>query len=79
MVWEFFYRKMTKQDLRSIRSTKKIQQAFIDLLQEENFDQVKVSDIARRAEIDRQTFYLHYVDKYYLLAIDTGRIYLKRD
>ena len=59
---------MTKQALRSIRLTKKIQQAFIDLLQEENFDQVKVSDIARRAEIDRQTFYLHYVDKYYLLA-----------
>lgn len=59
---------MTKQDLRSIRSTRKIQQAFIDLLQEENFDQVKVSDIARRAEIDRQTFYLHYVDKYDLLA-----------
>ena len=50
---------MTKQDLRSIRSTKKIQQAFIDLLQEENFDQVKVSDIARRAEIEQLLQYLH--------------------
>lgn len=59
---------MTKQDLRSRRSTQSIQRAFINLLQKESFDQVKVSEIARLAGIDRQTFYLHYVDKYDLLA-----------
>ena len=56
-----------KQDLRSIRSVESIKKAFVDLLQEEPFEKVKVSEIARRAGIDRQTFYLHYVDKYDLL------------
>lgn len=54
---------MAKTDLRSIRTVARIQQAFIDLWQTESFDQVKVSELARKAEIDRQTVYLHYVDK----------------
>lgn len=56
-----------KQDLRSIRSEENIKKAFIDLLQEQPFDKIKVSEIARNAGIDRQTFYLHYIDKYDLL------------
>lgn len=58
---------MKKQDLRSIRSEKNIKQAFIDLLQDQPFDKIKVSEIARKTGIDRQTFYLHYIDKYDLL------------
>jgi AcrR family transcriptional regulator len=59
---------MAKKDLRSVRTVARIERAFIDLLQEKSFDQVKVSELARKADIDRQTFYLHYVDKYDLLA-----------
>lgn len=56
-----------KKDLRSIRSVESIKKAFVDLLQIESFEKIKVSEIARKAGIDRQTFYLHYVDKYDLL------------
>ncbi|WP_281196304.1 TetR/AcrR family transcriptional regulator [Lactobacillus acetotolerans] len=55
------------KDLRSIRSVQNIKKAFVELLQEEPFEEIKVSEIARRAGIDRQTFYLHFVDKYDLL------------
>lgn len=58
---------MKKQDLRSIRTKKAIQNSFVSLLQEMPFNKVTVSGIAKRAFIDRQTFYLHYTDKYDLL------------
>lgn len=58
---------MMKKDLRSIRSVENIKKAFVELLQTEPFEKIKVSEIARKAGIDRQTFYLHYVDKYDLL------------
>ena len=58
---------MMKQDLRSIRSVANIKKAFVDLLQEKPFEKIRISEIARKAGIDRQTFYLHFVDKYDLL------------
>lgn len=57
-----------KKDLRTIRTTRAIKSAFIELLQEKTFTKVTVSEIAKKAFIDRQTFYLHYTDKYDLLA-----------
>lgn len=57
-----------KKDLRTIRTTHSIKLAFIDLLQEKPFNKITVSEIAKKAYIDRQTFYLHYLDKYDLLA-----------
>lgn len=56
-----------KQDLRTIRTTRAIKKAFIDTLQTKPFTKVTVSEIAKKAYIDRQTFYLHYTDKYDLL------------
>lgn len=58
---------MKTKDLRSIRTQNAIQNAFIELLQKNNFNKVTVSAIAKNAYIDRQTFYLHYTDKYDLL------------
>jgi AcrR family transcriptional regulator len=40
---------------------------FIGLLAEKGFEKITVNDIAERANINRGTVYLHYVDKYDLL------------
>lgn len=50
------------------RKTKKlIQNAFIELLREKPFDNITVGHIAKQANINRGTFYIHYLDKYDLL------------
>ncbi len=41
--------------------------AFIDLLAEKGFEKITIHDIAERANINRGTVYLHYVDKFDLL------------
>ncbi|KRK87659.1 TetR family transcriptional regulator [Lentilactobacillus sunkii] len=53
-------------DLRTKRTDRAIQQAFIQLVNQEGFQHVTVTDIATEAMINRQTFYKHYVDKYAL-------------
>ena len=40
---------------------------FIDLLAEKGFEKITINDIAERANINRGTVYLHYVDKFDLL------------
>lgn len=54
-------------DLRIQRTQKSIKQAFFDLIEEEGFDHISVKDITARAMISRNTFYLHYSDKFDLL------------
>lgn len=56
-----------KTDLRVIRTQRSIYEAFFALLREKNFDEITVQDIADRALINRNTFYLHYQDKRELL------------
>jgi Transcriptional regulator len=41
--------------------------AFIELLAEKGFEKITINDIAERANINRGTVYLHYVDKFDLL------------
>ena len=54
---------MAKAEYRSaIRSRKMINAALADLLQEKPLDKITVSDVVRRAEINRGTFYAHYTD-----------------
>ncbi|TDM07707.1 TetR/AcrR family transcriptional regulator [Macrococcus lamae] len=53
---------------RRIRKTQQtIQQAFFKLLQQESFKEVTVQQIADSTDINRSTFYAHYLDKYDLL------------
>ncbi len=54
-------------DRRIVKSRRAIQEAFLSLLSEEDFDAITVKEITERADISRKTFYLHYVDKYDLL------------
>jgi AcrR family transcriptional regulator len=56
---------MEKKEDRRIQKTRKtIKKAFIELLNEKNFEEISVNDIANRADINRGTFYLHYQDKF---------------
>ncbi|WP_028125674.1 TetR/AcrR family transcriptional regulator [Eremococcus coleocola] len=40
-----------------------IKAALVKLLQEKDFEAITISDITRTADINRSTFYLHYLDK----------------
>ena len=53
---------------RRIQKTRTlIMNTFIDLLGEKGFEKITINDIAKRANINRGTVYLHYVDKLDLL------------
>lgn len=54
-------------DLRIKRTQKSIKNAFYELIEEKGFDHISVKDITERAMISRNTFYLHYNDKFDLL------------
>lgn len=52
-----------KTDLRIIRTKKSIKRAFLDLMKKKNYNKITIQDIADEAMINRNTFYLHYLDK----------------
>lgn len=54
-------------DLRVIKTKKAIHDAFLDLIQTKGYDKITVQDIAKKAMINRNTFYLHYTDKFDLM------------
>ena len=54
-------------DPRVKRTRKLLQQALMDLLQEQNFASISIQDITGRATVNRATFYAHFPDKYELL------------
>ena len=58
---------MKKEDLRVTKSKLAIKQAFIELVEIKGYSKVSVSDIAKKANINRNTFYLHFEDKEYLV------------
>ncbi len=75
----------------AIRSRKLIRQAFLELLQEKEAAKITVTDIVKRADINRGTFYAHYQDVHavmeqieneiidkmmeFLSALDRGNFY----
>lgn len=56
-----------KTDLRILRTKKAIREAFFKLIKQKGFESITVKDITDEAMISRNTFYLHYSDKYDLL------------
>jgi len=54
-------------DPRVKRTRKLIEQAFLELMQQQNFQSITIQDIADRATVNRATFYAHFEDKYDLL------------
>ena len=49
---------------RQTKTEAKIKAAFTTLVKNKGFDAMTVSDLAREADINRGTFYMHYVDKF---------------
>ncbi|OBR66628.1 TetR family transcriptional regulator [Paenibacillus oryzae] len=58
-----------KTDLRILRSKHSIKKAFIQLLNEKGYEGITIQDIADKAMINRNTFYLHYQNKPDLLNV----------
>ncbi|MBR4209034.1 MAG: TetR/AcrR family transcriptional regulator [Lachnospiraceae bacterium] len=52
-----------RTDLRVTRTERLIREAFLHLLTEQDFDDIRIKQIAERAGINRKTFYSHYEGK----------------
>ncbi len=48
------------KDRRVIRTKRAIHEALLDLMVDHEYDKISISAVARKADIDRKTFYLHY-------------------
>ena len=59
--------KEVKSDPRSKRTRRLLQEALAHLMHKKKFNEISVQDITAQAEINRATFYAHFVDKYELL------------
>ncbi|MHB1627551.1 MAG: TetR/AcrR family transcriptional regulator [Bacilli bacterium] len=53
--------------IRMTRTRKSLIEAFVELVNEKDFEKVTIQDLTERAQINRATFYAHYQDKYDLL------------
>jgi AcrR family transcriptional regulator len=66
-----------KLDPRVKRTRSLILQAFGELLAEKGFEAISVQDVTDKAEINRATFYKHFVDKYALLDYTIKELFKK--
>lgn len=55
--------KGTKDDRRSRRTRKLLGDALVSLILEKSYDSITVSEIVKRADVGRSTFYAHFYDK----------------
>ncbi|MCB9639587.1 MAG: TetR/AcrR family transcriptional regulator [Myxococcales bacterium] len=68
-------KEVKKPDRRTLRSRRLLQDALLVLLEEKDYDQISVADIAERAKVSRPTFYAHYKTKDELLLSYFDRIF----
>jgi AcrR family transcriptional regulator len=66
-----------KLDPRVKRTRSLILQAFEQLLAEKGFESISIQDVTDKAEINRATFYKHFVDKYALLDYTIKELFKK--
>ena len=52
----------TKGNQRAVETENRIKYVFLNLLKEKDISRISVSEICKRAEIHRTTFYVHYKD-----------------
>lgn len=58
---------MPKVDRRVVKTQEAIKKAFLELMSEKIFADITIQDISDRANVNRGTIYLHYLDKFDLL------------
>lgn len=65
-------------DRRIQKSKKAIMDALVELMDQKEFGKITINEIAEKANVNRGTIYLHYVDKYALLneCVDVSLTYL---
>ncbi|MCI2062657.1 MAG: TetR/AcrR family transcriptional regulator [Eubacteriaceae bacterium] len=63
------------EDLRIKKTKEKIHNGLIELLGEESFEHITVTDLCKRSGVTRITFYAYYDDKYALTAEIFGEMY----
>ena len=49
-----------KREEQRARTRRNIRMAFVELLREQKLEQITVTELAARADIDRKTFYIYY-------------------
>ncbi len=54
----------TKNNKRKKATLEKIEKIFTQMLQTKEISQISVSDICKKAEVNRSTFYANYIDIY---------------
>ena len=59
---------MNKAESKYFRTAEKMDQALLSLLETKPFEYITVSEICKKAEVNRSTFYLHYESLHDLLA-----------
>lgn len=59
---------MNKSESKYFNTAKKMDKALISLLEEKPFEYITVSEICKRAQVNRSTFYLHYENTADLLS-----------
>ena len=69
--------KEEKLDPRVKRTRSLILQSFSDLLAEKGFESISVQDVTDKAQINRATFYAHFVDKYELLDRWISQVFIQ--
>jgi AcrR family transcriptional regulator len=55
-------------DLRVVRTQQLIRAAFFELVGTIGFEKITVQNLTKKAAVNRSTFYLHYTDKFDMLA-----------
>ena len=55
---------LTKVDKRVANTKEAVTRVFSDLLKEKSIDEISVTEICQKANINRGTFYSHYKDPY---------------
>ena len=56
-----------KEDLRVVKTKANLYRGLMELMKDQTFEEIKVSDICNKSMINRSTFYDHFNDKYELL------------
>ena len=55
------------EDQRIVKTKRSLKAAMTEMLGKEDFEHISITELCRKAEISRITFYSHYSDKYALL------------